>query len=429
MNPFKELQKRPITPKTGKKSKTSDKKSMFMPIWEIETHFRCPVIGAILSVEKHRQILNKSGIDTTKMQPYEYHQKLMSKLCEKNKVSIKVNNFLISKAKKYMNAIKGKAEKEIRKLWIEQSLKGNVGPLLFAIVSYSESSLEMLHDVYGEVHMQAHANMTEVYDMRKKITLSEKNIHAEKNKNQRKRKEIKQLVQINKSSQQKIQRLEKDNFELIRKVKRLEEQRVFDQGLPKTVENLKLYIRELEARLEQKDEKIRIKNREKKSLEVNLYTVQRDKELFEDQIKTMIDGFDALGSESSMDLKECNDTECLCDNFSKEKCEQYQLCEKRVFMVGGMTKMKHHYKNIVEKAGGHFDYHDGYLKNRSTNLEARVKRSDIVICPVDCNSHNACLKVKKLCNQYNKKLKLLSSSSLSTITQALFNNEHKTILN
>ena len=88
-------------------------------------------------------------------------------------------------------------------------------------------------------------------------------------------------------------------------------------------------------------------------------------------------------------------------------------------MIGGITKMKSYYRQIVEKAGGEFDYHDGYLRNSSDDLAAKVKRCDVVVCPVSCNSHNACLKVKHLCTRYNKELKILNSASLSAVTQAL----------
>ncbi|MCG8618679.1 MAG: DUF2325 domain-containing protein, partial [Desulfobacterales bacterium] len=114
---------------------------------------------------------------------------------------------------------------------------------------------------------------------------------------------------------------------------------------------------------------------------------------------------------------------------SRESCSQYQLCARRIFMIGGITKMKAYYKDIVEKAGGEFDYHDGYIKGAGMDIEARVKRSDLVLCPVNCNSHNACIRVKKLCNQHNTPLKILASSSLSAVGQAVFSQENTTTLN
>ncbi len=398
--------------------------SKFMPIWEIESQFRCPVIGAVLSVEKHKQILKKCGYDTKRMKPYEYHQRLMSKLVDKNNVSIKVNNFLFSKARKYMISIHGKTEKEIKEFWKEQINKGNVGPLMYAIVAYEDTSLELLHDVYGEVHMQAHANMTQIHDIRQKLVSADEMIIKERKKTHQKKEGIRQLIKIQKTNHKKIQALEKENLEMKKTIRQLESNLSSFHGPPKPLESLEQKIHDLELQLKRKDEKIRIKEREKRSLQINLFSAKREKELFENQLQELIEGFNAFSPYNAL-----NENHCSEENCSEENCDQYRLCAKKVFMIGGMTKMKSFYKDIVEKAGGKFDYHDGYLKNTAANLEARVKRSDIVICPVNCNSHNACLKVKKLCNRYNKQLKILGNSSLSALSNALFTAQSDTILN
>jgi hypothetical protein len=96
---------------------------------------------------------------------------------------------------------------------------------------------------------------------------------------------------------------------------------------------------------------------------------------------------------------------------------------EQITKVGGITKIKHLYRDLVESIGGEFDYHDGYMKNRKHNLEARISRSDLIICPVNCNSHGACHKVKTLSKKYNKQVKMVPSSSLSSISNALFEND------
>ncbi len=407
----------------------SEALSKFIPIWEVETHFRCPVIGAVLSIEKHKQILKKCGYNTRDIKPYEYHQLLMSKLFEKNNVSIKVNNYLKSKARKHMIAIQGKAENEIRQLWKEQSHMGNVGPLMFAIVSYEDTSLELLHDVYGEIHMQAHANMTQIHDIRKKLVSADENLLREKNKSNRKKDEIKKLVQINKTILKNNHKLEHENFQLKKQFSETEPNSLPNQKLAEDVSRLKETVQQLKEELAGKNEKIRIKEREKRSLQIEFFSIKQEKEMFEEQMQALIDGFDTLKIMDTSTPCNCSADNCPGKNCTEKKCAQCQLCAKRIFMIGGITKMKSYYRDIVEKAGGKFDYHDGYLKNSAANLEARVRRSDLVICPVNCNSHNACLKVKKLCNLYDKQLKILRSSSLSAVTHALFNQEHETILN
>jgi len=155
---------------------------------------------------------------------------------------------------------------------------------------------------------------------------------------------------------------------------------------------------------------MRIMEREKKSLQIDLFSYRSENKLMRKELQAMVTGF---ASCTAMDCPNEN-------NCTKEVCPQYKLCARRIFMVGGITKMKSFYRDIIENAGGEFDYHDGYLKSRKTHFEAKVKRCDMVVCPVNCNSHNACLRVKKLCNKHNKTVKFLNSSSLSAVAQALF---------
>lgn len=97
-------------------------------------------------------------------------------------------------------------------------------------------------------------------------------------------------------------------------------------------------------------------------------------------------------------------------------CDQ---CVKRVLLIGGITKFKSFYKEVFEEHGYEFHYLDGYMKGGEKELKNKILRCDIVFCPIDCNSHNACLSVKKLCKKHCRLLKLLRSSSLTGISQAL----------
>jgi hypothetical protein len=77
------------------------------------------------------------------------------------------------------------------------------------------------------------------------------------------------------------------------------------------------------------------------------------------------------------------------------------------------------YRRLIENSGGVFEYHNGYLNGGARHLENRLKRSDIVICPVNCNSHAACALVKNLGKKHNKPVHMLSNFSLSAVTQVI----------
>lgn len=71
-----------------------------------------------------------------------------------------------------------------------------------------------------------------------------------------------------------------------------------------------------------------------------------------------------------------------------ETCPSFDLCRKRILIVGGINRMKSLYRQLIEENGGIFEYHDGHIKGGKKALEDRIMRADIVLCPVNINSHN-----------------------------------------
>ncbi len=109
---------------------------------------------------------------------------------------------------------------------------------------------------------------------------------------------------------------------------------------------------------------------------------------------------------------------CSCNECNKS-CPVFDLCKKRVLIVGGITRMKSAYRDLIESGGGVFDYHDGYVKKGAKSLEYRMKRADMVLCPVNCNSHTACSVVKTLGKKHKKNVHMLPSYGLSTVSQVI----------
>lgn len=101
------------------------------------------------------------------------------------------------------------------------------------------------------------------------------------------------------------------------------------------------------------------------------------------------------------------------------RCPSYDLCKKRVLIVGGIERMEKAYRKLVEERGGIFEYHAGHMKSGGKGLENSVQRADLVLCPVNCNSHGACLKVKSLGKKFKKPVHMLSNFSLSAVARTM----------
>jgi hypothetical protein len=427
----------------------SDTLHRFLPIWAIPDFLKCPVAGAMLTVEKHRSILKKSGYDVKSMKPYEYHQKIMLKLGGENNVSQKVNNFIRTQSARQMARIADMAEPEIRTLWAKHLETGNVGPLFYAIVSHKKTSPELLADVAGEVHMQSHANMTKIFTIRRQVAGMTERLEREKRKLNDKTRALKEMSKARKADAATIGHLEARNWELAAQVQTLQPDTATQAKNNAEKKQFEKTIQTLTADLALEQTAHQALMQKHKALQIELFSHQSELELIKKEFQSLISPrssgtppcphpaenaagsafSDAACSETICARSSCGQGSCSCDHCVRDKCIRYQLCAKRIFLVGGITKMRAFYKEIVENAGGEFHYHNGYMKNANAGLEAKVKRCDLVLCPVNCNSHTACRKVKQLCNRHNKPLKILNSASLSAVSQALFEPDSTVTLN
>ena len=87
------------------------------------------------------------------------------------------------------------------------------------------------------------------------------------------------------------------------------------------------------------------------------------------------------------------------------------------------------YRELIEGSGGIFEYHDGHMKNGVKKLEHRLRRADVVVCPVSCNSHAACSMVKNLAKKHNKTVHMLANSSLNAVSHAIWKTDGRGTIN
>jgi len=99
----------------------------------------------------------------------------------------------------------------------------------------------------------------------------------------------------------------------------------------------------------------------------------------------------------------------------------YQLRDIRVAYIGGVESLEPSYKEVAESFGCLFCYHCGHCEGGKKVIENLVEKNDAIFCPIDINSHNACLLVKKACKLRNKPCYFLRSSGLSALKKGLVN--------
>ncbi|WP_247887301.1 DUF2325 domain-containing protein [Azospirillum sp. SYSU D00513] len=90
-----------------------------------------------------------------------------------------------------------------------------------------------------------------------------------------------------------------------------------------------------------------------------------------------------------------------------------------ILYVGGRPNLMPHIRAAVESRNGCLLHHDGGVEKATRCLEGLVERADVVVCPIDCISHDACLQVKGLCRRMRKRFMPIRSSGATSFTRAL----------
>jgi hypothetical protein len=117
--------------------------------------------------------------------------------------------------------------------------------------------------------------------------------------------------------------------------------------------------------------------------------------------------------------REAQDEPVAPTQVEKQQDIPFSLEDRRVAFVGGLDSLVPYYQQIVECLGGIFCNHCGESSQGKKEIQSLVDRADVVFCPVDINSHNACRCVKKACKLTGKPCHFLRSSSLSMLRREL----------
>lgn len=92
---------------------------------------------------------------------------------------------------------------------------------------------------------------------------------------------------------------------------------------------------------------------------------------------------------------------------------------RSILYVGGRTGSLPKLKAAVETRNGQLLHHDGGLEQPTRGLACLVEKADLVVCPIDCVSHDACLRVKGLCRRLGKPFVPMRSSGASSFIRVL----------
>ncbi len=375
--------------------------------WEFDHFLTCPVVGTCLTFSEQQQVLKKAGVSPKKKTPFEIHEVLVASSEDENRVSSKVDHLLVRKYERRTKTLFELELGELMQKWRDQFAAGDYDAVLWAIASRPGLPAKYHREVFGAIHMAMHSSAEAQAQFKRRLASRDQTIRSLQER-------IKQAKQGRLSLKKERDRLASDIAGLERRLAVEKQERSEQEGSLALIQE-----QDRSSALQAENDLLRAQS---KDLEATNQSKQRRISALQKENALLADQLDQQ-RELSAQFKE--EAEWMLARFSRlnrcdRNCPIYDLCKKRILVVGGITRMESLYRQLIESSGGVFEHHDGYMKNGVKNLEGQLKRSDMIVCPVNYNSHAACSVVKNLSKKHRKPVYMLANSSLNAVSKVIW---------
>jgi hypothetical protein len=375
-------------------------------VWRIHAYLKCPVIGTCLTLEEQKKILKKTGHPVKGMSHYEIHATLISSLSDKNRLSVRIEALLNRKFKKQISEYLEIDKPLFLDIWKAYLEKGEIAGLLWVAAIRPDLTEGDVSSIFGDIHITMYMGAEENMRLRNFISQQQK-------EDQR----LTEKLQDQKSLRRELTR---ENEGLKKELKEA-------QWRYENSEKVKLQLEEDLSKLRNNNWMLSVQTKNQQ-LQEQLRKISQELATHKQVVKSLQNQNNRLVSELNnqrntyFQLKnemEANMEQILALNSCDKKCPSFNLCRKRILIVGGIKRMESLYRQLIEENGGIFEYHDGHVKGGKRVLENQIKRADMVLCPVNINGHTACSLAKKISKKHGKSVQMLPNHGLGIISQIL----------
>ena len=389
-------------------------------LWEIWDGYHCSICGTCLSFAELGRIAAKAGIQfESDESEHGIHGHFVQLAAKPGRVAKLVQKNL---DRKYRNAVdrfrRAKSEAQIGDLWGRALAEGDVPGPYWALMTHPRSTPALMVRAFGEVHMLSHlAGATNRADIRRlralegerqelserltavtrRLSESEAGHRRLAEDHQAEKRELTNRLQAVQATEMRLEQVEG----------RLRE---FEDG--EMVRTLRTRNAALEQELEEARRRLRSETQRRSTLEHELSALQAAHQEMSSTVRSLNMECDSLESMLESGIDNANDGVA-------ESRRAVDLCGRRVAYVGGRAGIVGHFRALVERLNGHFIHHDGGIEDHEGQLGRILGQADVVLCPVDCVSHRACLRAKRFCKRTAKPFVPLRSAGLSSFVTGL----------
>ncbi len=365
-------------------------------IWEFSQHLHCSIIGTCLSTGELRQVLRKIGVTTQGSSDHELHGVAVTLAGRRDDAARQINKALDHRHKLAVSQFaRAAGEAELRGLWAEAVRRGEIPGAYWATLTHPLATQAIVREAFGDVHMLSHlVGSANRADIRRLCQLEAEKAALEV-KLARQQTALHEAV-VTRDKQIKDLRAA------------ITEQILTGQPADTSGETAALrgVIGDLERRLA-------AETRRRISADDRLAAVR-----------------DAAARERSARIEAERDRDAMRQELEAveaslrpdqpaEVAPEVRLDGVVLLYVGGRPNQVAPMRLAAERFGATLLHHDGGVENHPNLLPGLASRSDIILFPVDCISHDAANMVKSICRQAGKRFIPLRSASVTSLLAAL----------
>ncbi len=399
----------------GKSWRLDREGQMRRAIWEL-SDCQCSVIGTCLSLEELRRLGRKTNLSLPPAaDEFTVHATFVKLSGRPGPVAKAVNKALNRKYAAVLRQFSAASDAEqLLALWQQARERGDIPGPYWAVLTHPQATSALLSRVFGEVHMLSHlvgaanrADIRRLSALETRLAEQERRYAATVSAF---RTRLRTMAAEKAELRKKLTSLAKE-LETARtagKEQGTEALRQENQALQRALGSQTVMLLELRSTNETLTRRNEAFSRRLSHLSRELAEKQAEKDFLEAECARLVGEHECRNCPLS-----------ACDKAGTDECPGPRLCGKRILYVGGRANLVQHYRALVEREGGEFVHHDGGLEQSRHQLPGLLGNVDAVLCPVDCVSHDACLRVKEACRHNLTPCKLLRSSGLSSLLRSL----------
>lgn len=371
-------------------------------LWSLEPKYHCPVIGTCLPMEAVRRLAQGNSLVTAREGDYQAHVSVVGCCDSRNPVSLAAQRELDRRHRLWVERLgRLRDEDAVAAAWRAALGQGEAAGAFWALLTCRAASDAQRQQAYQDIHMLSHqagsgtrADLKAWAEARQGLAELRTLGTAER---------ARQDAALAQRDAQ-IQALRREADARAGQLAQLQAAAEAGRAASRALAEAAARIAELEqAATRQATEGARLATEASRLAgeNANLRFLLRHAEEERDTLERFL----------------LNQTQPACPLGEDAPCPA--LGGRRLLCVGGRCNLTSQYRDLVEKSGGQFVWHDGGRDESLPRLQELLHGADAVICPADCVSHPAYYQIKRHCKRTDKPCVLLRNSGLATFAAGL----------